>query len=248
MNEMEYKNFYDRVGKLNGWDFSQVKCISEGVKWDFYDEVSKRCRKSDILLDIGTGGGEKLLSISDVALFLVGIDLSSGMIDAAIANLESSRKTNVRILHMDAAQLDFPTNYFNVVSCRHSPFCAKEAARVLVDGGIFLTQQVSENDKLNIIEAFGRDRVVVEDGTLKKTYISELSEAGFSDIQSFEYDAIEYYKTYEDLVFLLKQTPIIPDFGKCENDFTVLKKFIGENQTSKGIMTNSKRFMIIAKK
>jgi hypothetical protein len=25
MNELEYKQFYDKVGKINGWDFSNVK-------------------------------------------------------------------------------------------------------------------------------------------------------------------------------------------------------------------------------
>ncbi|WP_372662129.1 class I SAM-dependent methyltransferase [Cohnella sp.] len=248
MNQLEYKNFYDRIGKINGWDFSKVKCTSEGVKWSFYREVSQKCKKSDILLDIGTGGGEALLSIAEVALLLVGIDNSAGMIQAADINLKKAKKSNVRILQMDAGKIDFPENFFNVVSCRHSPFSAQEIDKVLVNDGVFLTQQVSENDKLNIIKAFGKERTTVEDGTLKNKYISELSEAGFSDIQSFEYDATEFYKTYEDLVFLLKHTPIIPNFGKSENDFVVLEKFIEDNQTNKGIMTNSKRFMIIARK
>lgn len=249
MNELEYKNFYDRVGKLNGWDFSKVRCISEGVKWDFYHEVSKRCKKSDILLDIGTGGGEALLSIAEAALLLVGIDNSVGMIESANDNLEKSRKSNVRILQMDADKINFPESFFNVVSCRHSPFYANDIAKSLVNDSIFLTQQVSEDDKFNIKQAFGRGQSYdMQGGTLKNKYISELSEAGFKDIQSFIFDSKEYYKTYEDLVFVLKHTPIIPNFGKYRNDFAVLEKFIEQNQTSKGIMTNSKRFMIIARK
>jgi ubiquinone/menaquinone biosynthesis C-methylase UbiE len=154
----------------------------------------------------------------------------------------------VRFLQMDAEKLDFPNQFFNVISCRQAPFSAKEVSRVLADGGVFLTQQVSENDKFNIIDAFGRGYAAFDDGTLKSTYIAELRDSGFRDIQAFDYDATEYYQSYEDLIFLLKHTPIISKFGEVENDFGVLKKFIEENQTNKGIKTNSKRFMIIARK
>ncbi|SFL26062.1 Methyltransferase domain-containing protein [Paenibacillus sp. 1_12] len=247
MNRSEYKNFYDKVGKLNGWDFSQIQTISDGVKWDFYKEVIQRCTKSDILLDIGTGGGEALLSIADHALLLVGIDHSTDMIETAKTNLQKSKRTNVRFLQMDAEQLDFPESFFNVVSCRHSEFNAMEVAKVLVNDGLFFTQQVSDNDKLNLKRAFGRGQQwgVVE-GILRDKYLSELAEAGFIDIQSSEFNVVEYYKSYEDLVFLLKHTPIIPEFGEYDNDFDILRKFAEDNQTEKGIMTNSKRFMIIA--
>lgn len=249
MKQFDYKKFYDEVGKLNGWDFSKVKMTAEGVKWQFYDEVTQRCLPSDRLLDIGTGGGETLLSIAHAASLLVGIDISSGMMHTANRNLDSFNQTNVQFLQMNADNLDFPRNFFHVVSCRHSPFHAKEVVKVLVDNGIFLTQQVSENDKFNMKQAFGRGQASgVVDGTLKNRYIEELNEAGFKDIQSFEYDATEYFETYEDLVFLLKHTPIIPNFGKYNHDFEILQTFIDDNITEKGIKTNSKRFMIIAKK
>lgn len=249
MNELEYRNFYDRVGKLNGWDFSRVKCQSEEVAWDFYDVVRQNCKKSNILLDIGTGGGEALLSIADAALMLVGIDNSQGMIQTAQANVMSSHVSNVRILHMDADHIQFPDGFFQVISSRHSGFHPKEVARVLAEGGCFLTQQVGEADKLNLKRAFGRGQSFeIPDGTLMNQYMTQLNEAGFCEVQSFEYDAIDYYETYEDLVFLLKHTPTIPNFSQTAEDFTILRQFIEEYQTSKGIRTNSKRFMIIARK
>lgn len=248
MNPLEYKEFYDKVGKINGWDFSNVKCVSEGTKWDLYSEVIKICKKSDILLDIGTGGGEAILSLAGSALLLVGIDQSTGMIETATRNSAKSGIPNVRFLKMDAENLEFPDGFFNVVSCRHSEFSAKEIAKVLIKGGTFLTQQVSENDKLNIKKAFGRGQALgTKAGTLKHRYITELSDTGFRDIQAFEYNIIEYYQTAEDLIFLLKHTPIIPRFGQAEADFQILQQFIKENQTEKGIRTNSERFVITAK-
>lgn len=47
-------------------------------------------------------------------------------------------------------------------------------------GALFLTQQVSEHDKLNLKEAFGRGQCLGErDGTLKEKYMGELINAGF---------------------------------------------------------------------
>ncbi|SEN37104.1 class I SAM-dependent methyltransferase [Paenibacillus sp. OV219] len=250
MNLVDYKVFYDKVGAVNGWDFSSVKCISEGEKRELYQEVQRSCGKTDILLDIGTGGGEAILSIAaESALLLVGIDQSSGMIETATRNAAKSGLPNMRFLQMEAESLMFPDNFFNIVSCRHSEFYTREVARVLTNsGGIFFTQQVSENDKSNLKQAFGRGQAFgTKAGTLKEQYLSELSNAGFSDIQSSDISVTEYYQTAEDLIFLLKHTPIIPEFGRTEDDFKLLQQFIEENRTEKGIRTNSERFIIKAR-
>ncbi|WP_050180467.1 class I SAM-dependent methyltransferase [Domibacillus robiginosus] len=246
MNELD---FYDKVGKTNGWNFSQLQVITEGIEWDFYEEVTKRCRRSDILLDVGTGGGENVLKIASSLLFLVGIDLSGEMIGTAQSNLKNSNVSNVRFSEMSAAHLQFPDGFFDVVSSCHAPFVSAEIARVLKKGGTFLTQQVSEEDKVNIKTAFGRGQSFGElDGMLKEKYIKELKEAGFTKVQSFAYRATEYYQRPEDLIFLLKHTPIIPDFGQCEKDLDILNDFIQCNITEKGIRTNCDRFLIIANK
>ena len=244
---MDYKQFYEQVGKTNGWDFSKVKCVSEGVQRDLYREVSEACNPSGVLLDIGTGGGEAIVSIADAALLLIGIDQSAGMIETATTNAAKSGLSNIRFLKMEAERLEFPDHFFDIVSCRHSEFYAHEVARVLQPGGVFLTQQVSENDKSNLKEAFGRGQAMgVEAGTLKKRYIEELSQAGFTDIQSFESRVTEYYQEAEDLIFLLTHTPIIPGFGQTENDFRILQQFIEDNRSPKGIRTSAERFIITA--
>ncbi len=249
MNELEYARFYETVGKLNGWDFSQLQVSVNGTDWEFNEEVIKRCNKTKILLDIGTGGGENLSSLAPSVLLAVGIDSSNGMIDSAIENLKKMKLANLRFVKMDSENLVFPRDFFDVVSSRHAPFDSNEVARVLKSGGVFLTQQVSEDDKLNIKNTFGRGQSFGEaDGTLKEKYIQELKAAGFSEVQAFEYDAKEYYQRPEDLLFLLQHTPIIPDFGKEMDDLRLFDVFIKENQTAKGICTNSKRFLLIATK
>ena len=111
--------------------------------------------------------------------------------------------------------LTFPHAHFDIASSCHAPFVASELAKVMKKGAFFLTQQVSEYDKLNLKEAFGRGQCLGErDGTLKDKYMGELISAGFELVQVREYDVTDYYSTPEDLIFLLKHTPIIPNLEK----------------------------------
>src|SRR5690606_30860370 len=116
VQNMDYEAFYENIGKLNGWDFSKIRSISEGVKWDFYEEVIKRCKNTDVLLDIGTGGGENLLKIADSLLLIVGIDLSNGMIEKAESNVRKSKMSNVKFFQMSSEELQFPAGFFDNVS------------------------------------------------------------------------------------------------------------------------------------
>jgi SAM-dependent methyltransferase len=242
----DYKALYGQIGELNGWDFSKVNCVTEGPDPDFYREVRKVCRKSDLLLDIGTGGGEKVLPLADDVLLLIGIDHDAGMVETANRNAAASGATNARFLKMEADRLAFPDGFFNIISCRQSEFFAGEAARVLVPSGRFLTQQVSEGDKLNIKRAFGRE--TGKPGTLRDRCLRELKEAGFVDIDVIEFTIIEYFQTPADLIFLLKHTPTIPDFGRKDEHFEILERFIRENTTEKGIRSNMERFILTARK
>ena len=169
------------------------------------------------------------------------------MVDTARTNLEKANCGNVRFLKMAAESLQFPDGFFDIVTSRHWSFDAAEAARVLKSGGIFLSQQVGERDKENLKQAFGRGQAFGQrDGMLKERYITELEEAGFTDLKCDDYDAAEYYEKPEDLLFLLQHTPIIPNFGEEPQDMENFNKFIMQNQTSKGIRTNSRRFLLIA--
>jgi len=246
MKASDYKALYDQVDPLSGWDFSKVNCVTEGPDLDIYREVRKVCRKSDLLLDIGTGGGEKVLPLADDVLLLVGIDQDAEMVEAACQNAADAGAPNVRFLKMDAERLEFPNDFFNIVSCRQSGLFADEAARVLVPGGRFLTQQVSEGDKLNIKQAFGRE--TGKPGALRDRYVRELKEAGFRDIDVIEFTIIEYFQSPADLIFQLKHTPTLPDFGQSDEHFEILERFIRENRTEKGIRTNMERFILTARK
>ncbi len=142
----EYKDFYNKVGNLIGWDFSTLQYTAEGVEWELYDVLKQRSKETDILLDVGTGG-ERILKVSSKLQFVFGIDISSSMIKTAKKNMIDSNISNARFFKMDAEKINFPDAMFNIITCRHSDFYPNEIYRLLEKGGSFLTQQVGETDK-----------------------------------------------------------------------------------------------------
>lgn len=241
-------NIFDKVGATLGWDFSQVRCISKGETWDLYRIASSKFNPTDLWLDIGTGGGEKVLQIASKVHLLVGIDASCAMLETAQRNLERSGLSNVRFLSMDASALTFPDGFFDVVTTRHCLFNPKEVARVLKPGGWFLTQQVEPGDKQNLKEAFARGQDYNESKPLGIRYAQALESVGFDRVSHDLYDAEEIYERPEDLIFLLQNTPIIPDFGRLPGDWETLDRFIQAHQTDQGIRTNARRSLIVAQR
>lgn len=50
---------------FKGWDFSHIsgRWKSEDLPWDYYSIVTPYLKATDTLLDMGTGGGEFVLSL-----------------------------------------------------------------------------------------------------------------------------------------------------------------------------------------
>ena len=56
---MKELDFYNNIAN---WDFSKIKYETEKItNWDMYEEVAKYTDNNSFCLDLGTGGGEKVL-------------------------------------------------------------------------------------------------------------------------------------------------------------------------------------------
>lgn len=246
-----YKKIYDEVGTRSGWDFEKISKRTKvvGEKWDYLKLVKKYLNKDKLLLDVGTGGGEKLIELASSAKKAVGIDHSDSMISTANKNLRASGMKNVEFIKADAnEEFPFSDNLFDLVICRHAPFNPKEVFRVLKTGGLFIMQEVGEKDKENIKEIFGRGQSFGEKvGTSQAKYVQELKKAGFRILRSEDYSATEYYKDISDIIFLLKSTPIVNKL-EIDSDSIYLEELEDKFTTKNGIKTNSYRYLIIARK
>jgi len=151
MNYKELKDKWKREEEISfkGWDFSYLKDRwgDEELPWDYKLIVQKYLNSKCKLLDMGTGGGEFLLTLKHP-------NENTSVTEAWEPNLELC-KERLLPLGIDVKQvyeddkLPFDDEYFDIIINRHESFDIKEVRRVLKFNGIFITQQVgSKNNEI----------------------------------------------------------------------------------------------------
>ncbi len=117
---------------------------SPGIKEFFYKEnevLMKNLTPDSVVLDVGCGFGTHVVMLSKYCKEVFGIDHSEAILKKCRKNVEGIR--NVKILKMNAYQMDFPDNHFdetfslfNTLGIMHKPIEAlREMKRVTKKGG-----------------------------------------------------------------------------------------------------------------
>lgn len=134
---------------IHGWDFSHIEGRyreEDDLPWDYRSLIGRYLRPEHRLLDIDTGGGEFLLSLGHPhALTSVteGYPPNAALCQRMLAPL------GIDVREANAAEhLPFADGSFDIVINRHGDVAPRELFRVLMPGGVFITQQVgAENDR-----------------------------------------------------------------------------------------------------
>jgi SAM-dependent methyltransferase len=142
---------------FSGWDFSYLddKVINELPPWSYETMVRQQMSQAHSALDLGTGGGEKLLEFRDV--FPPRMAATEGY----LPNLQLVRQRlgpyGVDVRHSEARLIEtlpFGDAEFDLVIDRHTGYNTRDVERVLRPGGVFLTQQVDGKSLFDLFEAF----------------------------------------------------------------------------------------------
>jgi SAM-dependent methyltransferase len=247
----ELKRIAASVGERQGWDFSRVRDACDPVPWDYVKVARRYLRPSDRVLDVGTGGGERFLSLAPLFGTGIGVDVSEEMIETALENGSASPADNVSFEVMSGDALRFPDAEFDVVLNRHCNVYVEENYRVLRTGGYFITQQVGARNAHNICALFGCgpggeydwDPAEEEMGTLAAAF----EQLGCRVICTAEYDVGYWFLDVESLIFWHKAVPIPEDFD-IQTHWRQVHRIITENSTPRGIETNEHRQLLIVQK
>jgi SAM-dependent methyltransferase len=132
----------------------------------------------ECVLDLGTAVGHTAFTIAPHVRQVIGVDLTSEMLDRARRLTRERGVTNVAFARADVGDLPFDSASFDIVTSRYSahhypqPACvASEVARVLKPGGTFILSDTVAPDApaldtfINAIELL-RDRSHVRDHTI----------------------------------------------------------------------------------
>ena len=251
-NELKY---YSEIGN---WDFSKIKCETEYItEWDFYEKIRENTNENSVCLDIGTGGGEKVLKYYPNVKKIIATDFSEEMVKTAKENLKNYPEKNVEFYQMDNENMTVDKESFDLVSARHTVINAKQIYEVLVKGGVLVIEGIDKEDCIEIKEIFKKGQAYNDEKSISDIDFEDLKEAGFEEVEKTMILQNEYYKTEEDLLALLLKTPILDDFSEESNtqfehrmwiEEDKFKEYVKRYRTERGILLKRRLYGIVAKK
>jgi SAM-dependent methyltransferase len=191
---------------FSGWDFSYIKhrWHEPPPPWDYKILVLAAIQSAQVMLDMGTGGGEFLEALQPLPPETYATEAYEPNISLAQDRLEALGVRVVSIENDNHLPLD--DGKFDLIINRHEAFWAEELNRILKPGGIFITQQVGDKNLTELNEWLtGKSR-----GKSPSSYeiaLHYLQEAGLEIIESQEaFIKTEYYDVGA-IVYLLKAAP-----------------------------------------
>lgn len=237
----------EETAQFSGWDFSHLKNrkIEQKLPWNYNTLAKKLVRKSDSVLDMGTGGGE---IFSSFAPFRHAVATEGYRPNYLLAKkkLEPLGVRVVDFSNSTVRKLPFENEEFDLVLNRHDAFNITELSRVLQSGGAFLTQQVGKDNWSDLMELFNAKPQfdVASFQSVKKG----LKGAGFAIKIAKNWEGKTEFKDVGAIVYLLSNVPwVVKDFS-VDTHSKYLLKLQERVENGKKLVFKENRYIIQAEK
>ena len=242
-DEVEFRTLMAAVRRRRGWDFGSMRDSLAPTPWEYSTVVRSYLMPTDQVLDVGTGGGERLIEFASDMAEGLGVDPDPAMIAAAAANAQSSANLGFT---QDDARLRNVSQSFDVILNRHAAFDLNAVEAHLRPGGRFITQQVGERNMRNVRAALGEPP---EQPTIT---IAEVEAVPGLSVERFdEYDVEYVVHDIESVLFWfnaldLRHADI--DGRSVSASVEVLNEVLSGNVDARGFVTNEHRYLVVATK
>lgn len=220
--------FYEKIGN---WDFSKISYHEEIIQdgFDYFKWIEKYTNEESICLDLGTGGGEKVLEFYPKVRKIIGIDYSTQMIKTACENLNKSRRNteDISFVQMNINDLKFEDNTFDVITARHTVLNVNEIRRVLKPNGILIIEGVAKDDAIKLKDIVGRGQCYFDEESIEESDFHDLENANFKFLENKMMLLNEWYHSKNDFMSLLFKAPIIENI--TNEDLKKIDEYINKN-------------------
>jgi SAM-dependent methyltransferase len=229
-----------------------LRGIEDERPWNVTEEVARRVKPTDRLLDIGCGTCVKTLPLATYVAEIWGVDPSASMRAAAARNILKLRCTNVFVRDGIAEQLPFGDEEFDVVTSFVAKHDTQELFRVLKPRGVAIVEKIGDRDKANIKLAFGQDSegyrgylLGMKEGERTEIYRSEFSSL-FKEVQIRDGRWRTVYSR-EALIKLCANAKTVRGFDPTR-DAKIINGLVRDSGTGDGVETEQHRLLIVARK
>lgn len=253
---MKEKEYYEQIKDWN-FDEFEIKTIRK-TDWDMFKLLKEVTNENSKVLDLGTGGGEKVLKKFPQVKKILATDFSKEMIKTANENLKKSGRKNIEFKIMDNLNMNTPKEYFDVVVARHTPTDPKQIYETLKSGGYLIVQGIDMFDCHELKRIFGRGQAFTDTKPISIIDYENILDAGFKDVELIPVHEIEYFKDEETLYNFLLKVPVLDDFSEEDGDVKdyyipslekdKLEEYIEKNTYPEGIRLQRRLYGIVAKK
>ncbi len=185
----------EQCAHIHGWDFSHIHgrySEEDDLPWDYRQVITEYLTEDMDLLDYDTGGGEFLLSLGHPYEHTTATE-------GFPPNVELCRNTleplGIRFSECsDASHIPFEDNSFDIILNRHGDFDASETFRLLKKRGIFITEQVGDENDRDLVEMVLPGAPVPFPGLNLSTQRKIFQKAGFKILKAEKaFRPIEFY-------------------------------------------------------
>ena len=233
----------ERARGFSGWSFDLgERWLGPPMPWSYEEHVRGFARGMSAVLDIGTGGGERLASLRDALPSMV-VATEEWPVNAPVAR-ERLAPLGVDVVHASDDVPPFATNSFDLVINRHSSFDPAEVVRLLRPGGAFLTQQVGRGNWDELVPHFPR---LHDWGDQLGGYSDAFRSLGFN-VTIHEHRQRVAYPSLGEFVYMLAVASwTIPDFD-VEREIDALLNLEQDCLTDEGFVVTEDRYLLTARK
>lgn len=190
MSKTLFDFFLSEASKpFSGWDFSYLenRMVSAPLEWSYPSIILQILRGENppkSLLDMGTGGGEFFSKLRPFPPYTCVTEGYEPNLPLARARLEP---LGVQVFSVeDDLQLPFANHQFEMIINRHESYAPAEVYRILEPGGLFITQQVGDQNDKELVELLGAPTQEDDAPWNLDFAVNQLTEAGFELLEARE--------------------------------------------------------------